>query len=193
MAELAKLRYIAPNQFKEEALNLAAQRENLRLIKNDASVELPQIPDSPISPVNNLRMDSAFLKTAPIFAAHFGTEPGPPATPAPGTPLAALYIQYDAYEANRRWRFVFTDISEGLSMDERAVLVRERNGLLRRATNAERLEEVRRVFGRTPPGPMPQLNRTKAEMHEMTERRVKSIANSVKNWRLQRKPNKLNP
>ncbi|PJF17167.1 hypothetical protein PSACC_03024 [Paramicrosporidium saccamoebae] len=61
--------------------------------------------------------------------------------------LAKLIIQTDPYERSR-WKFVFTDISADVKPADRLVLIRERNGNLRKADTFEQVYEVKQMKNR---------------------------------------------
>jgi hypothetical protein len=61
--------------------------------------------------------------------------------------LAKLTVQTDPYERSR-WRFVFTDISVDVKPSNRLVLIRERNGDLRKADSFEQVYETKQAKNR---------------------------------------------
>lgn len=83
-----------------------------------------------------LRLPAKFSVFHPEFYQETTSEEEPPRP-----------IRFDNYDATRRFSYIITDIGSGVDKNRREIVVREKSGLLRAATNDEKVTEAYRIWG----------------------------------------------
>ncbi|KAJ1914789.1 hypothetical protein H4219_004634 [Mycoemilia scoparia] len=121
------------------APHFKAIEEGTPFTAEDAAKELGRLPYKDV--VANSRMSKPYTVEFRGEYSKYNKTPS-----SGGSKEKPQILSKDPQLGNRRWDFVFTDIHNGLAPRDRKVLVRQKDGVLRTATLAEKQKRIDQIW-----------------------------------------------